>query len=156
MAAQNFGPGWSQVLAGSIDLSTATLKLMLVDETYTANPDQEFIDDGTADDAASHEITATNYVPGFAGGGRKTVVPTSQYSTVNNRTEFAIPDQTWSSLGGEVNDTIGGLLLYVHQTNDGASVPLTFFEIADLTTNGSDVTFDFLALGGGGNIRATY
>lgn len=155
MASKLLGPGWYAVLTQDIDLDADTFKLMLVDETYAPSTNQALIDDGTADDAASHEITATNYAPGFAGAGRKTVALTHQYSSGGSRIEIAIPDTTWTALGGAANDTVGGVVLYKHLTNDGASIPLAFFDFADFTTNGGDFTLNFLALGAGGNIRWT-
>lgn len=157
MASGLYSEGALGLQEHTIDLTSDVLKLMLVDDTYAYDPDHTFVDDGTANDPASHEISCTNYTGGFAGSGRKDVTGTltQQYNATDNRTEIAVPDQTWTALGGVSNDTIGGAILYVHDTNDGASRLIAFFDLADTVTNGGDIVLDFLSLGAGGNIRLT-
>lgn len=155
MASGLYTAGLHEIISGGINLGTDTFKIMLVDDTYTYNADHEFVDDGSADDPASHEVSATNYAGGFAGSGRKTATITSQANDTDNRVELAIADLTWSAIGGVSNDTIGGLVLYRHVTDDASSHLIAFFDITDTPTNGGDITFDFLALGAGGNIRVT-
>lgn len=134
---------------GAFDMDTSTLKIMLVKDSYTYDPDETNL---TA--LAAAECDATNYTGGFGGGGRKTATITSQQNDTSNRYEWAIADLTWTALGGASNNTLGGCAL-VFETggNDASSIAVAFFDFTDFTTNGSDVTLDFAALGSGGNAR---
>ena len=157
MASGWFGIGLLNVENGGIDLDTTTLKLMLVDDTYTFDPDQLAIDNGTVDDALSHEIVATSYTGGWGGSGRKTATVTLTQNTASNRVDGAIADLTWSSIGGATNDTIGGaILMKSGSSDDTTSIPICFFDVTDTPTNGGSITLDFTALGSGGNFRIAY
>lgn len=134
---------------GAVDLDTDTLKLMLIKSGYSFDPDQT---DVTT--LAASECDATNYAGGFGGGGRKTVTVTSQQNNTNNEYDWAIADLTWTALGGAANNTLIGAALIKEITNDAGSLPIAYFEFgSSFTTNGSDVTLDFLALGSRGNMR---
>ena len=155
MASGFYNQGLLDVTNGAIDLDTDTLKLMLVDTSYTFDPDHDVVDNGGNDatDPSFNEIVATNYTVGFSGAGRKTVTITSGVNDTNNRADFAIADVTWTALGGGTNDTIGGAILIEERTNDTDSRLIAFFDLTDTPTNGSDVTLDFNSLASGGNIR---
>lgn len=135
-------------LNGVYDLDTSTLKVMIIKSTYTVDPDETSV---TA--LAAAECDATGYTGGFGGAGRKTATVTSQQNTASNRWDWAIADLTWTALGGAANNTLGGCALVFPNTNDAGSTPIAFFDFVDFTTNGSDVTLDFTALGSGGNLR---
>lgn len=135
--------------------SDAVFKIMLVKTTYAYNADHTFVDDGTSGDPSSHEIVATNYAGGFAGSGRKTATLTWQSNNTANRVEAAIASLTWSTIGGATNDTIGGLVLYRSNSTDGNSRLIAFLDPADTPTNGNNITFTFLTLVAGGNLRIT-
>lgn len=125
--------------AGPLDLMGDTIKVMLVDSTYTGDPDDQFVDDGTANDPASHEISVTGYTPGFGGGGRKTLAGKSIASDLtNDRAEFDANDVVWTGLGAGA--TIGAALLIKEVTNDGASIVIAKFDVTNTPTNGGDVT----------------
>src|SRR5690554_2690070 len=117
MASGWYTTGLLKILDGTIDLDTDTVKVMLVKSTYTFNPDQDLIDDGSADDLASHEVDASGYTGGFGGAGRKTVTVTMQSNDTDNRVDIAIADLTWTTLG--TGNTIGGAALVREITNDG-------------------------------------
>lgn len=87
--------------------------------------------------ASNDEATASNYV-------RKIVSSTTiTVDDTNNRVDIDIADQTWTALGGGVNNSLGKLLIcYDPDTTGGTDadlVPLTFHDFI-LTTDGSDVT----------------
>lgn len=149
MAASWYTAGLA-AMDGSFDMNTSTLKLMLLKNSYTFNPD-----DASLTPLAAVECDATNYVGGFGGAGRKTVTVTSQQNDTNNRRDWAISDTTWTALGGATNNTLEAAALVFELTNDAASIPVVYFDFSggDFTTNGSDVLLDFLALGSGGNAR---
>lgn len=147
MASGWFTAGF-KAMNGTFDMDTSTLKIMLLKDSYTYNPD-----DASLTPLAAAECDATNYTGGFSGSGRKTASITSQQNDTSNRYEWAIADLTWTALGGASNNTLGGCALVWENTNDAGSIPVAFFDFTDFTTNGSDVTLDFTALGSGGNIR---
>lgn len=149
MASGAYQAGIAAVADGRIDLDTTTLKIMALKSTYTYDPDHNFVDDLTAS-----EIVATNYAGGFGGAGRKTATLAISLDNTNNKVIITITDLTWTALGGATNDTIGGFALIREITNDPASLPICFFDVTNLTTNGGDVTLDFAAAGdNGGNIQ---
>lgn len=155
MASGFYNKGLYEIISGTIDLDTDTLKLMLVDTSYTFDADHEVVDNGAsnATDPSHNEIVATNYTAGFGGAGRKTVTITGQENDTNNRADFALADVTWTALGGASNDTIGGAILIKENTNDTDSRLIAFFDLTDTPTNGSDITLDFNTLAAGGNLR---
>lgn len=150
MASAWFDKGLYKSASGNILLTSDTLKLMLVKSSYALDKTDEFVSD-----LGAVEIVATGYTGGFGGAGRKTVTLTGQANLTDHRADFAIADLTWSAIGGAANDTIGGAVLIKEITNDAASPVIVFFDIADINTNGGNITFDFLALGSGGNMRIT-
>lgn len=148
--------GWLKVLDGTIDLGTTTLKTMLhtTATTYTYDADHTAVNAGGANDLADAEANVTNYVRGWGGAGRKTATITLQVNNTDNRVDIAIGDQTWTSLGGASNQTLNGAtLIQEGLSDDTTSIPLANFDLTNASTNGGDVTLDFLALGAGGNIR---
>ena len=159
MASGWYNKGLRECVDGTIDLDTdSDLRLMLVDDNYTYDADHEVVDNGGDDatDPSFNEITATNYTGGHQGAGRKQPTITLQENDTDNRVDIALSDQTWTSLGGATNDTIGGAILMKDGSADDTTARvIAFFDVSDTATNGSDVTLDFLALGSGGNLRLT-
>ncbi len=157
MAAGAYSNGVENILNGTIDLDTSTVKIMLVDSGYTYDPDHAVIDNGAnnATDPSFNEIVATNYTGGFAGAGRKTATVTITEQTASNRVVTIIGDLTWTALGGASNDTVQAGILVREITNDTASILIAFFDFSGgaVTTNGSDFSIDFDATNG--NIRWT-
>jgi hypothetical protein len=151
MASQWHQSAIYSIINGDINLALDTFKIMLVDSTYSDNKDFSVVDNGTADDPASHEISVTGYTPGFGGSGRKTAIITSQVNNTDDRVDFAIADLTW--VGLSTGATIGGACLIKEGTNDADSRLICFFDLPDTPTNNGDITLDFLALGSGGNLR---
>ncbi|MGW8180027.1 MAG: hypothetical protein ACWGQW_14890, partial [bacterium] len=58
---------------GTYDILTETnAKVMLVTSSYTPDRDNQYIDDGGANDPTDHEISGgSGYTGGFGGSGRK-------------------------------------------------------------------------------------
>lgn len=153
-AAGAFSNGVEAILNGTIDMDTTELKLMLVQDTFTFDPDDQFVDDGDANDLASHECNATGYTGGFAGADRNVCAVTVTEQTANNRVVCIPTDETYSAIGGAANNTLEGAALIREITNDAASIPIAWLEFtATVTTNGSDITVD--NDGTNGNIRFT-
>src|SRR3954471_10153809 len=121
MASGAYSAGILAILNGAIDLDTTTLKVMLVNNSYTYDPDHPFVSSGAgAANLATNEIVATNYTGGFAGAGRKTATVTLAEQTANNRVVVKIADLTWTALGGATNDTVAAAVLIREITNDAA------------------------------------
>ena len=128
-----------QSAADAINLVGTTVKVMLVDATYAPDPDDAFVDDGTANDPASHEISTTGYVGGFAGSGRKSLASkTLTADLVNNRAEFDAADLSWTTLA--TGPTIGGAVLIKERTADTDSQVVGFFDLVNTPTNGGDIS----------------
>jgi len=121
------------LLDGTLDLTSDTLKLMLVDNTYTFDADHDFVDDISGD-----EVSGTGYTGGFGGAGRKTLA-NKAFSTdnANDRAEFTADAVTWTSL--DVG-TVRAAVVIKEITNDAASLPLWYLDLSDTASTGSDFT----------------
>lgn len=156
MAAGAYSKGVTNILNGTIDLDTTTLKFMLVNSTYVYDPDHPFVSAGsTTANIATNEVVATNYTGGFAGSGRKTATVTVTEQTASNRVVTIFSNLTWTALGGASNATVQAGVLIREITNDAASLPIVFLDFSggNVTTNGSDFTISFDATNG--NLRWT-
>ncbi len=156
MSAGAYSKGVLNVLNGTIDLDTSTLKVMLVNSAYVYDPDHPNVSAGsTTANIATNEIVATNYTVGFAGAGRKTATITLTEQTASNRVVVIIGNLTWTALGGASNATVQAGVLIREITNDAASIPIVFMDFSggNVTTNGSDFTLSFDATNG--NLRWT-
>lgn len=153
MASTAFTNGIENILNGTIDLDTSTIKAMLIKNSYTEDPDQDSV--GTAaDELSSHECDATGYTGGFAGADRLTCSLTLTEQTANNRVVTICTDQTWTAIGGASNNTLEGVAWIREITNDTLSIPIVYLVFsATLTTNGSDILVDYD--GTNGNLRWT-
>lgn len=91
--------------------------------------------------AGNTEADATNYA-------RKTgITGTITVDDVNDRVDADIPDQTWTSLGGALNNTLTKLIVaYEESAADSGRIPLTHHDFS-VTTDGSDVTAQINASG---------
>lgn len=123
-----------------ISWNADTIKAMLVTSAYTPNADDDF-----ADTPAASEISVTNYAPGFAGAGRKTLASkTVTVNDTNDRGDFGAANLTWTALGSGA--TIAGVVIYKHLTSDALSPLICYLDVTDTATNGGDITISF---GGG-------
>lgn len=133
MASKWYGKGLLKVADRTIDFVNDTIKVMLVNASYTFNPDHDF-----ADDVSANELSGTGYAGGFNGAGRKTLASkTITEDTANDRIEFDCADLTWTAINA---GTIGGVVVLKEITNDAASPLIAFLDPSDLVTNGGDVT----------------
>ena len=146
MASQVSTASLVLALGGTLDLNTDTLKMGLLKNTYTPNADHNFVDD-----VAANECDATNYTPGFAGAGRKTLTsPTVTEDTGTNRAVMDAADTglSWTAIGGASNNTLRYAFVCKEVTNDAASPLIAVLDFgADKTTNGGDFTVTINASG---------
>jgi len=156
MASMWYTQGLKECLDGTIVLGTTTLKVLLVDTTYTPVQSDTVVSTGGAGDAESAEINVANYARGWGGAGRKsaTVTLVAYNAAPVYRVDIAIADMIWSALG--TGATIAGAVLVKEGlANDTTSRPIAYFDVTDTPTNGGDISLDFAALGSGGNLRIT-
>lgn len=136
----------------TLDLETVTLKIMLVNSTYSATDDDahkdiELVDAAGTSDILDGEINATGYTGGYGGADRLTISTVTWGSgpdDTNNRVELDGGDVDWGTLGNGTNDTIVGAVLIVEDHvgagtagNDTQTRPVAYIDLADTTTNGS-------------------
>lgn len=77
-----------EALKGSIDLSTDTIKVMLLTSSYTPNIDTHLF----IDDVSANQITGT----GYTAGGATITNPTVTQDNTDNEGVFDGDDVTWS------------------------------------------------------------
>ena len=149
MASFVYNTSKKEIMDGTLNLNTDTLKVILVNSTYTANADDDVVDAGGANDAVDGEITATNYTKGWGGAGRKTLAnKTFETDKPNDRAELHADNITWTALGGASNDTIvAAVLIKEGGANDTTSRLIAYIDLADTTTNGGDFTIQWNAEG---------
>jgi hypothetical protein len=122
---------------GTIDLPNDTIKVMLVDDSYTPDADHDFADDVSAD-----ELSGTGYAAGFGGAGRKTLASKSfSTDTANDRAEFTADALVWSAIDA---GTAKYAIFIKEITNDAASRLLFALDLdsggSGIVTNGGDLT----------------
>lgn len=145
MASQVATNALVQCMSGTLDLDTDTIKVMLLRNTYTPNPDHKFVSDINA-----NECNATGYTGGFNGASRKTLASkTVTENTTTNRAIFDAADPSaWTALGGATNNTLRYCAIIKEITNDAASLVIAVLDFgSDYTTNGGDFTVQFSADG---------
>lgn len=147
MANVFYNEAKKRILNGSIDLDTSTLKVMLVNSTYSADPDHAAVDDGSANDPQSHEISVSGY-------SRQTLA--SRVVAKDDSGDFGYldaDDVVFSALA--TGQTIGGAVLFFDSGLDTTSIPIAFYDLPDTPTNGSTVTIAWAAVGSGGVVKAS-
>jgi len=138
--AYNYGSKY--LVDGTYDWLTDTFKVMLVASGYTADRDDDKVDDGGANDPVDHEYNGTGYTGGYAGAGRKTLgSKTATIDLANDRTNFDCADVLWSAIGpaGGNGDPTQLLQIKENATDDTNTDLITHHDFS-VTTNGGDVT----------------
>ena len=116
---------------GDVDLATADIRSLLIDDSITPDPDDDFVADIVA-----AEIAGTGYA-------RKTLASeTVTRDDTNNLTKVTASDRVWAGadFGSPEYE-----VFYVHVTNDADSWIIGYSLIRDsadnpITTNGGDLT----------------
>ena len=127
---------------GTLDLDNDTLKVMLIDTaTYTFDEGDDYVDDGTASDPASAELTGGDYARRPLEGG-----------TVNEpdstKARFDATDTTFASLGPCTPGTADAAIVFKDSGSDGESMLIAYFDTGfPIVTNGSDVVIEWNASG---------
>lgn len=121
---------------GGLDLDTNTLKVMLVNSTYSFDADHLFVDNAGASDPIDKEISVSGY-------SRQTLA--SAAVTRDDTNDFAYLDGTDTVFTALVaGQTIGGAILYKDAGGaDTANPVIAFYDLTDTPTNGGNVTIQW-------------
>jgi len=144
MANFIYNKGAEELAKALTDLDGSDLRMLLVQDTYTPNKDHLWVDDGTADDPKSHEVSVASYA-------RQTLA--GEAVTRDDANDFAYLDATdpvFATL--EAGQTIGGAILFRH-TGDDTTAPLIGFYDFSQATNGGDITIQFATPANGGALK---
>jgi hypothetical protein len=111
---------------GTLNLSTAVLKAMLVTSDYAVDRNHTVVDDGTLVCPSNFEVSGTGYVGGYEGGGRITLENVSVIIDEDTfRVRLFADDLIWSLINVGV---IGGVILLAEiiNTSDSESLLIGF------------------------------
>jgi hypothetical protein len=145
MANGTYNEGAKRIFNGGIDLDTSAIQVMLVKSTYVFDPDHAAIDDGSANDPASHEISVSGYA-------RQTLASrTVGKDDPGNYAYLDADDTAFGALAG--TQIIGAAIIFYNTGLDTTSIPIALFDLPDTTTNGSAVTIVWAAVGSGGVLK---
>lgn len=127
---------------GTFTPDPARIKLVLLNTTYT------FSNAHVWSDLSSHEISGTGYVNGWGGSGRKAIsalTPAVSLDTANNRVLLDFTDPVWASLSA--GDVGSAALIHEGAADDTTTLPLVFYDPANVTTAGGNLTLQVNATG---------
>lgn len=128
--------GLKRILDGTLNLTSATVKVMLLDSAYVSDPDHEFVAAINA-----HELSGTGYVAGFAGSGRKTLAgKTFAKDDTNDCATMDATDPVWSAADF---GTAAYAALIVESGTDAGSPVLAILPITNGTAMGGSFTLQF-------------
>lgn len=129
---------------GTVDWTGATdVEVMLVDDTYVFDPDQNFVDEGGGTGPIADEISTTNYARQNLG------TRTLTEDDTNDRVVFDAADFSIAALGpASGGPTIGGAIIFVNAGGADTANPLiAFIDLTDTTVNGATFTIQWSASG---------
>lgn len=149
MANLIYTQGLADLVNGTIDYLTATIKVLLLSTAVSFTEDQDITvaDAGGANDIVDAELNVTGYTRGWGGSGRKTLASkTISVNNGSNRVEFDAADVTWTALatGQTISDAV---VVKEGGANDTTTRPIAHLDVTDTPTNGSDVTLQFNSAG---------
>ena len=145
MANFVYNKGAEELAKALTDLDGSDLRVLLVKTTYTPNKDHLFVDDGTANDPASHEITVSGYARQALTGKAVTRDDTNDFAYLD------ADDLVFAAMAA--GETVGGAVLFRHTGTDTTAPLIAFYDLADTATNGSDINVDWNAPAGGGVLK---
>ena len=133
---------WNSIIDQTVDIDGVDISLILCKSTTAYNADHDDIADVTelTDASYARKVNGTDFTL------QRTVDDASNDVDIG----FAA-DVTWSSLAG--GETITHVILVKDSGVDSTSPLIFCWNVNNVTTNGSDVTFDSATSASGGNIR---
>jgi len=135
MASFWYAAGLKGIMDGSIDLNSDDIRVALVMTNTTIDTENETID--YVDDFSTLDECDSAAYSRAALANESVALDAS-----NNRVKFDADDVTFSSLASCTRQ-IQAVLIYYHDTNDAASIPLIYADITDSTPNGQDFTIEW-------------
>jgi hypothetical protein len=145
MANGVYNKGLEELAKATTDLDGSTLTVMLVKDTYTFDKDHLTVDDGSANDPASHEITASGYAR---------VNLTSAVVTRDDTNDFAYLDADDTVFPATAaGETIGGAVLFRNSGSDATSPNIAFYDLANTATTGGAPTIQWATPASGGVLK---
>jgi hypothetical protein len=128
------------ILDRNVDLLADTIKVMLVKSGYAPNLDNQFIDEGGANDPVDHRVTGTTdqTLAGKVIG--KDTTGDFAYFDANDATFALVPS----------GETAAGVVIYKSTGVDTTSKILGFADITDTPTNGGDIVIQWATPANGG------
>ena len=123
--------------------ASTTLKLTLVSNNYTANPDHSMASQFSG--AELSEITS--FTAGFAGTIRQTLgTKTVTLNLTDDQVEYRAADVTWTTISA--GTVYGAIILTESGANSDGNAPLiAFYTVATTTTNDTNFTLSWNASG---------
>ena len=131
------------LLDGTFDFETADIRVLLLEANTDINPDDANVG-AVLGRAGTTELTSSGY------SRQALASQTVTQDDVNNKAVFDAADVTFSTVDQAASETVTGVLVFVHDTDDAGSTPLFFDDTLTglpLTPNGSDITITWHADG---------
>lgn len=145
MANAVYNKGLEELAKALSDLDGSDLRVLLVKSTYTFSKDHLFVDDGSADDPASHEVTVAGYT-------RQTLA--NKVVTRDDTNDFTYLDGDDVVFTGlAAGETVGGAILFRHTGTDTTAPLMSFYDLVDTATNGGNVTMQWNTPANGGVLK---
>jgi hypothetical protein len=136
---------------GSLDFVAQTIKVMLVDSTYVANRDHDYVDEAGANDPIDAELSGTGYTAGWGNSGRKTLVIAGGQITeddANDRAEIdSTTNPTWTGINA--GTAAAAILIREGGSDDTDSLLICYIDSGGfpVVTGGGDLTINWNAEG---------
>ena len=141
-----YNKGLEELGKATTDLDGSSLKVLLVQTTYTANKDHLFVDNADADDPASHEVSV---------GGYARQALANKVVTRDDTTDMAYldaDDTIFTTLA--TGQTVGGAVLFRDAGGADTANPLiAFYDTTDTPTNGGNMTVTWNTPANGGVLK---
>lgn len=140
MANMMFNEAAESILDGTIVLASDTIKYMLVKSGYVPDKDNQFIDEGGANDPVDHRVTGTtDQTLGSKVTGK---------DLTGDFAYFDAADVTFTAVGS--GETVAGGLAYKDTGTPTTSRLICYHDLPDTPTNGGDITVQFATPANGG------
>ena len=131
MATAMYNKGMEEIAKALTDLDGSDMRVLLVQSTYTFDKDHLWVDDGTSNDPASHEVSVSGYA-------RQALANESvNRDDANDEVVFTADSPTFASLAA--GQVISGMVVYRNSGADGTSPLVAFISLPNIATNGGDL-----------------
>jgi hypothetical protein len=145
MANGVYNKGLEELAKALTDLDASDLRVLLVKSSYTFNKDHLTVDDGSANDPASHEVTVSGYARQALANETVTRDDTNDFAYLD------ADDAVFTALAA--GETIGGAVLFRHTGTDTTAPLIAFYDLVDTATNGGNVTVQWNTPANGGVLK---